>query len=442
MKKIGIIIISGLIVIGSIICFVLALNRTNKSNISSSIDSDNDSATTISSSYDNLSYGEEETYNGTSITNGGTYTIEGSNGQIVIDTDSNVELILKSATITSSNGPAIYIKNAKTVSIVLNGTNKISANTTEDLDGAIYSTADLVFSGDGSIEIESNIDGIVSKDTLVINSGTYIINSGDDGIRGKDNVAIVNGTFTINAKGDGIKSTNEEDSTLGYIAIDNGTFNITAVNDGIDAATEVNIKGGTFNITTTSKADDSSKGIKGDSKIIITGGVFDIDATDDGIHSNGDIAIKGGTFKVDCGDDGIHADGMVEISGGDITLIAREGIEATYVKINDGTIKIEATDDGINAGNKSKNYSVTIEINGGNLTIDMGQGDTDAIDSNGNLYINGGTINITAQSPFDYDGEGVYKGGDITVNGEKTTTLTNQMMGGPGGGGNFRGGRW
>ena len=63
----------------------------------------------------------------------------------------------------------------------------------------------------------------------------------------------------------------------------------------------------------------------------------------------------------------------------------------------------------------------------------MGPGDTDAIDSNGDLTINGGTIDITAQSPFDFDGTGALNGGTITVNGEQVTELTNQMMGGPGG---------
>ena len=68
------------------------------------------------------------------------------------------------------------------------------------------------------------------------------------------------------------------------------------------------------------------------------------------------------------------------------------------------------------------------------MTIDMGQGDTDAIDSNGNLYINGGTISITAQSAFDYDGTGQLNGGTVTVNGTQITSLTNQMMGGGMGG--------
>ena len=94
------------------------------------------------------------------------------------------------------------------------------------------------------------------------------------------------------------------------------------------------------------------------------------------------------------------------------------------------------------SGNKSNDYSVTVEINGGNITINMGQGDTDGIDSNGNIYINGGTINITGQSPFDYDGEAKLSGGTLIVNGSETTSITNQMMGGGGMmGGNPRGGR-
>ena len=54
----------------------------------------------------------------------------------------------------------------------------------------------------------------------------------------------------------------------------------------------------------------------------------------------------------------------------------------------------------------------------------------DAIDVNGNLYINGGTVDITGNSPFDYDGEGKLNGGTVIVNGTEITSLTNQMMGG------------
>ena len=64
----------------------------------------------------------------------------------------------------------------------------------------------------------------------------------------------------------------------------------------------------------------------------------------------------------------------------------------------------------------------------------MGAGDTDAIDSNGDLYINGGTLNITAQSAFDYDGNAIKNGGTIIVNGTETDTISNQFGGGMGGG--------
>ena len=88
------------------------------------------------------------------------------------------------------------------------------------------------------------------------------------------------------------------------------------------------------------------------------------------------------------------------------------------------------------------NGYVVFEMNGGSLTIVMGQGDTDAIDSNGSIYINGGTIDITAQSPFDYDYAAEYNGGTITVNGQQVDSINNSMMGGFGPmGGGFGGGQ-
>ena len=85
-----------------------------------------------------------------------------------------------------------------------------------------------------------------------------------------------------------------------------------------------------------------------------------------------------------------------------------------------------------------------MEFNGGNITITMGQGDTDAVDSNGSVYVNGGTLNITAQmSSFDYDRTAEFNGGTIIINGSEVSEIPQSMMGGPGGGfgGGFGGGR-
>ena len=173
-------------------------------------------------------------------------------------------------------------------------------------------------------------------------------------------------------------------------------------------------------------------GIVSKDTLTIEDGSYIIDSYDDGINVNDIVTINNGNFTITAKDDAIHADGLLEINNGTYKIIAAEGLEATYVKINNGTINIEASDDGINAGNKSDDYSVIIEINNGDITIKMGAGDTDGIDSNGDLYINGGTIDVTCNSPFDYDGKAEYNGGTLIVNGNVTNTITNQMMGGPG----------
>jgi hypothetical protein len=74
---------------------------------------------------------------------------------------------------------------------------------------------------------------------------------------------------------------------------------------------------------------------------------------------------------------------------------------------------------------------VQIIINDGTLNITMGAGDTDAVDANGSITVNGGIINITAQtSSFDYDTTGTINGGTVTVNGEQITEMPSSMMGG------------
>ena len=70
------------------------------------------------------------------------------------------------------------------------------------------------------------------------------------------------------------------------------------------------------------------------------------------------------------------------------------------------------------------------------LVISNGDSVIYETDESGNIYINRGTINITATSPFDYDGTAKLSGGTIYVNGTQTNTITNSMMGG----GNMNGG--
>lgn len=220
-----------------------------------------------------------------------------------------------------------------------------------------------------------------------------------------------------------------------------GTLNITsAQGNGITSKDDLKVTGGTYTLSTALDA------LEANDSLSVCGGSFTINTDKDGLHCENDelegaIYIADGSFTINAASDGIQANAVLQIDGGTFDITASEGLEATYVQLNGGTISISASDDGINASANTSAYEVAIEINGGDLTIVMGQGDTDAIDANGSIYVNGGTIDITAPtSSFDYDRTAEYNGGTIIINGEQADEIPAEMMGGMGGFGG-RGGR-
>lgn len=247
-----------------------------------------------------------------------------------------------------------------------------------------------------------------------------------------ENTLSVTGTFTAD-------DTTNTDAVIfsrdDVVLNGTGTLSISSTDNGISSKDDIKVTGGTLNISCTSDA------LEANESILIADGTIAIKTSKDGLHAENDednttgyIYIGGGTLTIEAGDDAIHATTIAQIDGGTISTSSREGIEGTWIQINDGTVTIEASDDGINAGQKSNITTPTAEFNGGTVTISMGSGDTDAVDSNGNLIINGGTLDITAQSPFDYDGTAQLNGGTLIVNGTQTDSITNQMMGGGHGG--------
>ena len=305
--------------------------------------------------------------------------------------------------------------------------NPATETVSESSDGAGITATTL--SGDSETITLSSGENLISKAGIYHITGSttgYIhVNAGD-----KDEVKIIL---------DNVSITNNSGPAI-YIESNGNTYIELVGTNSINATTTDTLKGAIHSKADLSISGDGSLTIKSSihgivckDDLEISGGNFVITAGDDGINSNDSTVIKGGTFKITASGDGIHTDGYLEIDDGNISISAREGLEGTSIKINGGTVTISASDDGINASNKSTEYSVQVEINGGTLTISMGQGDTDGIDSNGNLYINGGTITITGQSPFDYDGEAKYTGGKMIINGSETTEITNQFANGGGG---------
>ncbi len=230
----------------------------------------------------------------------------------------------------------------------------------------------------------------------------------------------------------------------------NGTaaLTISSTANGVVGKDDVKVTGGSYVITAVSKAVEANDSIRvADGTLTLTAGADGLHAENDDDDSLGYVYIGGGSLTISARDDGIHANSAVQIDGGVMDITAAEGIEGTYVQINGGEIAIKASDDGINAAQKSSAYRAAVEINGGSITIAMGSGDTDGVDSNGDIYVNGGTISVTGSSTFDYDGTAQYNGGVIIANGQQIAYIPNQMMGGGGRGnmnngwGNMGGGR-
>ena len=279
----------------------------------------------------------------------------------------------------------VSITNASFPAIYVKSADKVFITVSRDSSLAVTGT----FSADGS----TNTDGVIfSKSDLTLNGAAALtISSTKNGVVCKDDLKITGGVYQIKAASKAIEANDS-------IRIAGGTLTLTAGTDALHAENE----------------EDAAKGY---------------------------VYISGGTLRISAGDDGIHAVSVVQIDGGDISIQAPEGIEGTYIQINGGVLSIQASDDGINAARKSSAYTPTVEINGGDITVAMGAGDTDGVDSNGNLFVNGGIIRVTGSSTFDYDGTAQYNGGTIIVNGQQISSIPNQMMGGGfgGNGGSFGG---
>ena len=269
----------------------------------------------------------------------------------------------------------VTITNESAPAIYVLNADKVFITTAEGTTNTLKVTG--TFEADG----DTNLDGVIfSKDDLVFNGlGTLVITSTDHGIVSKDGVKFTGGSYEISTAGDCIKAHD-------YIEIADGTFKLTG--------------------------DDC------------------MEASDDDDDTIGYVYILGGSFDISASDDGIHGTTYLEIDGGTFDITAAEGLEATYLQLNGGEVTISASDDGINAAQKCASMSCKLYFNGGTYNITMGQGDTDGVDVNGDLYIMGGYISVTGQSSFDYDGQAYFTGGTVVVNGQEVTTIPNQFMGG------------
>lgn len=302
------------------------------------------------------------------ITDEGTYILSGklTNGMVIVDGEDSdkIQLVLDGVEITNAQSAAIYVRSADKVFITtakdsdnsLTNGGVYTAIDDNNIDAVIFSKDDLTLNGAGTLKINATAGhGVVSKDDLVLTSGTYDITAEKHGLSGKDSVRIAEGTYNITVGKDGIHASNTDDSSQGFIYIAGGRFEITAADDGMHADASLTVADGTIRVL------ESYEGLEGLS-IDITGGDIDVTASDDGLNAAGGndssgmggkgddmfavedgayIHISGGLLHVNASGDGIDSNGSLTISGGE-----------TYVSgpVNDGNGSLDYNGEGAITG--------------------------------------------------------------------------------------------
>lgn len=386
----------------------------------------------------------------------GVFSLKGKldNSRILVNAKGeDIVLILDGVEVHCSDTAPLYVYNASSVTLLLNGTsvNKFSdgANYSfgydfcSEVDGdpnaTIYSKDDLIIRGTGTLTVEANYNnGITSKDELSIINTTVNVKAKDNGINGKDSLTITNSDITVDAGKDAIRSTQDADSSLGWIQITDSNITVSALADGIQAETAVSLNNSSVYIKTLGKADknenlaesSSSKGIKvANGYLLVDGGNVLIDSADDSMNVTGDVMFANGNVTMSSGDEAVHSDNAILVNGGMIVITAsNEGFEGKTVEVNGGEVYITAKDDGINTigeyddTNESKNIfevqsDAYIAINGGKTVIDASG---DGLDSNGNIYMTAGTLIVNGpenggNGAIDYAGDFYLSGGTLVA---------------------------
>lgn len=424
------------------------------------------------------------------ITKEGTYVLSGSltNGQILVTLDDTekAQLVLDGVTVACENNAALVIEEGDKVFITLaeGAENRLESGDTysqeaidDGVNGTVFSRADLVFNGTGSLTVQAPYDhGIVSKDDLKITGGNYTIKAGGDGLHGKDCIKIAAGTFHIVAEEDGIQSDNDKDEGKGFVYIAGGDFNINAAGDGIVAAQFLQTEGGSFAITTGGGSENSEQhqeenvqphrdfrgsepptsgaegpegpeppnGGKvgspppvnldeGDSlgappvlpqeelaSLESDGSAADDDGAETvsrkGVKCDGSMVLTGGQFTIDAADDSVHANGDIAVTGASLQLSAGDdGIHADGIlAVSGGGVHINRSYEGLEGD--------IVAISGGNISIVSSDDGINAAngDSAPGQQVGGDSLLIEISGGtvmIDAGGDGVDSNGNLSVSG-------------------------
>ena len=369
------------------------------------------------------------------ITKAGTYKLSGEyQGQIKVETaDSDaVRLVLDNANITNSSGAALNVVNADEVILysASGTTNTISdgadytATGEDDPDAVVYSKADMAIAGEGTLKVNGNHeDGIHTSDGLVIASGTLEVNAANTGIKGKDYVDILGGTINVTAQQDGIKSTNDTDEGKGWTRLSNGTVTVNAGDDGFKASRVVEISGGSLTV------EQSDEGIEAQ-YINVSGGDVNVTSADDGMNASLKTSNSESTDSSENTSDTANQQQNNQqqgsLPGGQQNGTSNQQQQgmgqppAMSGTSQDGTSQNGTTGTGQppqggmpgGGGGTFEVIDAAINVSGGHVTVNA---EGDGIDSNGVTTLSGGTLIVNG--PSQGGNAALDTNGDLLLNG-------------------------
>ena len=367
------------------------------------------------------------------------YTLKGttSNGSFKLYSNYKTQVTMEGVSITNPTGAAINIQSGKTMLIELadGTTNKLTDGTSytmttgEDQKGTFFSEGQLVFSGKGSLDVQSvGGHGIVSDDYIRVRGGNITVDAVRDGINTNDRFLMYGGSVTVTAQQDGL------DIGKGYVEIGAGKLTVNAVDEGVTASYEgddagnidpaitpyIDIKGGLVKVTTSG---DKGHGLRAMSTLTMTGGIVQATVKGAGskaLMSEGNMSLTGGKVTAFVEGNALYEADVQDLSSS--AAIRSKGV----LKIENMTIGAKST----GTGGKGINNVGDIAVKNSNIIIVASERthEQNGLDSrsrgvttDANLTLDGGSLQVKSYDDPLYVlgtqtflGEAVYVGYEVS----------------------------